>query len=124
MFTLQAGKQHGVAAFKAGQGAKAGSIAYQAEISPTLGAAESGTNRTPSIHSGSMARRLTAEECELLQGAPKGFTRIPWRGKPAQQCPDGPRYKAIGNSMAIPCMNWILTRLDTVNAILFQARRR
>jgi DNA (cytosine-5)-methyltransferase 1 len=52
-------------------------------------------------------RRLTPKECERLQGFPDEHTLIPWRGKPADQCPDGPRYKALGNSMAVPCMEWI-----------------
>lgn len=52
-------------------------------------------------------RRLTPVECERLQGMPDNHTRIPWRGKPEQECPDGLRYKAIGNSMAVPVMAWI-----------------
>ena len=52
-------------------------------------------------------RRLTPRECERLQGFSDNFTRIPYRGKPASQCPDGPRYKALGNSMAVPVMRWI-----------------
>lgn len=57
-------------------------------------------------------RRLTPTECERLQGFPNGYTMIPWRGKPAGLCPDGPRYKALGNSMAVPVMAWIGARLD------------
>jgi DNA (cytosine-5)-methyltransferase 1 len=56
-------------------------------------------------------RRLTPRECERLQGFPDDWTLIPWRGKPA---PDGPRYKAMGNSMAVPVMRWIGQRLDRV----------
>ena len=52
-------------------------------------------------------RRLSARECERLQGFPDDWTLIPWRGKPAEQCPDGPRYKALGNSMACNVMAWI-----------------
>ena len=63
---------------------------------------------------GSTVRRLTPIECERLQGFPDGWTRIPWRGKPADACPDGPRYKAIGNSMAVPVMRWIGDRIKTV----------
>jgi DNA (cytosine-5)-methyltransferase 1 len=62
-------------------------------------------------------RRLTPVECERLQGFPDNFTRIPWKKKPAQECPDGPRYKALGNSMAVPCMRWIGERIDQVNKI-------
>ena len=57
-------------------------------------------------------RRLTPTEAERLQGFPDGFTAIPWRGKPADQCPDGPRYKALGNSMAVPVMRWIGQQID------------
>ena len=62
-------------------------------------------------------RRLTVEECEFLQGFPRGYTQIPWRGKPAEECPDGPRYKAIGNSMAVPVMRWIGERIQQVSEI-------
>ena len=61
--------------------------------------------------SGVAVRRLTPTECERLQGFPGGWTRIPWRGKPAEECPDGPRYKALGNSMAVPVMRWIGERI-------------
>lgn len=56
-------------------------------------------------------RRLTPTEAERLQGFPDGHTRIPWRGKGADECPDGPRYKALGNSMAIPVVRWIGVRI-------------
>ena len=62
-------------------------------------------------------RRLTPRECERLQGFPDDHTLIPWRGKPADQCPDGPRYKALGNSMAVPCMAWIGKRIAHVVAL-------
>ncbi|ECJ4438814.1 Dam family site-specific DNA-(adenine-N6)-methyltransferase [Salmonella enterica subsp. diarizonae] len=56
-------------------------------------------------------RRLTPVECERLQGFPDNHTLISWRGKDAADCPDGPRYKAIGNSMAVPVMRWIGERI-------------
>ena len=59
-----------------------------------------------------LVRRLTPMECERLQGFPDGWTQIPYRGKPAEECPDGPRYKAVGNSMAVPVMRWIGERMD------------
>lgn len=65
-----------------------------------------------------IVRRLTPMECERLQGFPDGWTRIPYRGKPAKECPDGPRYKAIGNSMAVPVMRWIGERIAMVDEIL------
>lgn len=63
-----------------------------------------------------IVRRLTPLECERLQGFPDGHTLIGWKGKPAEECPDGPRYKAIGNSMAVPVMRWIGRRIATVDA--------
>lgn len=66
---------------------------------------------------GSTVRRLTPRECERLQGMPDDHTLIPWRGKPAEDCPDGPRYKAIGNSMAVPCMKWIGDRIQSVESL-------
>lgn len=62
-----------------------------------------------------VVRRLTPTECERLQGFPDGHTLIPWRGKSAADCPDGPRYKALGNSMAVPVMRWIGQRIETVD---------
>ena len=68
---------------------------------------------TPHVLAPAMAvRRLTPRECERLQGFPDSWTLIPWRGKPADQCPDGPRYTALGNSMATPVMRWIGRRID------------
>jgi len=61
-------------------------------------------------------RRLTNRECERLQGFPDDWTMIPYRGKPAEQCPDGPRYKALGNSMACNCMAWIGERIAAYEA--------
>jgi DNA (cytosine-5)-methyltransferase 1 len=64
------------------------------------------TNQVASVYAASMAvRRLTPIECERLQGFPDDYTAIPWRGK--TETPDGPRYKALGNSMAVPVMQWI-----------------
>lgn len=57
-------------------------------------------------------RRLTPLECERLQGFPDNHTLIPYRNKPAEKCPDTPRYKAIGNSMAVPVVRWIGQRIQ------------
>ena len=57
-------------------------------------------------------RRLTPRECERLQGFPDDWTRIPYRGKSADKCPDAPRYKAIGNSWAVPVVRWIGRRIQ------------
>ena len=59
-------------------------------------------------------RRLTPRECERQQGFPDDYTAIAWRGKDVADCPDGPRYKSLGNSMAVPVMAWIGRRIDLV----------
>ena len=61
---------------------------------------------------GAAVRRLTPTECERLQGFPDGYTQIPWRRKAAADCPDGPRYKALSNSMAVPVIRWIGERIE------------
>ena len=63
---------------------------------------------------GGPIRRLTPRECERLQGFPDDWTKVPYRGKPAEECPDTPRYKALGNSMAVPVMRWIGERIQEV----------
>ena len=68
----------------------------------------------PALASTSAVRRLTPWECERLQGFPDDYTLIPVRGKPAA---DGPRYKALGNSMAVPVMHWIGRRIAMVDAL-------
>jgi hypothetical protein len=75
-------------------------------------ASEDGTGRgTPLVPQSMTVRRLTPRECERLQGFPDDWTMIPYRGKPPEECPDGPRYKALGNSMACNCMAWIGERI-------------
>ena len=61
-------------------------------------------------------RRLTPIECERLQGFPDNYTQIPWNKKVSVDCPDGLRYKAMGNSMAVPVMNWIGTRINNLTS--------
>ena len=73
-------------------------------------------NATEQMQNPMLVRRLTPLECERLQGFPDGHTLIGWKGKPAEECPDGPRYKAIGNSMAVPVMRWIGRRIAAVDA--------
>ena len=69
------------------------------------------------VRDGLRVRRITPTECERLQGFPDGFTQIPYRNKPAEKCPDGPRYKALGNSMAVPVMRWIGERIQQVESL-------
>ena len=59
-----------------------------------------------------IVRRLTPLECERLQGLPDGYTKIPYRGKAAEDCPDTPRYKALGNGWAVNCARWICQRIQ------------
>lgn len=61
-----------------------------------------------------VVRRLLPIETERLMGFPDNWTRIPWRGKPEEQCPDSPRYKACGNSMCVNVMRWIGMRIEYV----------
>ena len=71
------------------------------------------TQQVAAVHSATMqVRRLTPTECERLQGFPDGWTAIPWKKKNAEDCPDGPRYKALGNSMAVNCMEWLGERIQ------------
>lgn len=66
------------------------------------------------VTDGYAVRRLTPRECERLQGFPDDWTLVPYRGRPADRCPDTPRYRAIGNSMAVPVMRWIGKRIQEV----------
>jgi DNA (cytosine-5)-methyltransferase 1 len=90
------------------------------ETARTLSARHDGSpcaDRRPDVIAVQAAvRRLTPRECERLQGFPDDYTLIPYRNKPAEQCPDGPRYKALGNSMAVPVMRWIGERIAAVEA--------
>jgi DNA (cytosine-5)-methyltransferase 1 len=99
-----------VGAFKPGQSAQAHSIGYENEMAPTLEAGSGGNNK-PAVHHGMAVRRLTPVECERLQGFPDNYTDIQPKGKAT---PDGPRYKALGNSMAVPVMAWIGKRIQEV----------
>jgi len=65
------------------------------------------------IASDTSVRRLTPREYERLQGFPDDYTRIAWRDKPAEHCPDSPRYRALGNSMAVLVMRWIGQQIQT-----------
>ena len=74
--------------------------------------------QTPAVMHSMAIRRLTPKECERLQGFPDDWTKIPYRNKEADQCPDGPRYKACGNSMAVPVMRWIGERINLIESML------
>ncbi len=83
------------------------------EVCPTLQGAGAGStsDMRPCISTGMAVRRLTPRECERLQGFPDDYTAITFRGKPAS---DGPRYRALGNSMAVPVLRWIGERIRAV----------
>jgi len=70
----------------------------------------------PTLTVSSLVRRLTPLECERLQGFPDNYTQIPWKGKSIEECPDGHRYKALGNSMAVPVMRWIGERIELLDS--------
>tara|TARA_Y100000310_G_scaffold330183_1_gene401411 strand:- start:1837 stop:3042 length:1206 start_codon:yes stop_codon:yes gene_type:complete len=76
------------------------------------------SNRQMGVRVGAAVRRLTPRECSRLQGFPDDYTAIPWRGKPAADCPDGPQYKALGNSMAVPVVRWIGQKIADVTALI------
>jgi DNA-cytosine methyltransferase len=84
----------------------------------TIGSSASDINHIGGVLQTMAIRRLTPKECERLQGFPDDWTKIPYRNKSADQCPDGPRYKACGNSMAVPVMRWIGTRIQMIENYL------
>ena len=85
------------------------------ECSPQINAkAGTGGGNLPIVLGAFTVRRLLPIETERLMGFPDNWTRIPWRGKPEEQCPDGPRYKACGNSMCVNVMRWIGMRIEYV----------
>jgi DNA (cytosine-5)-methyltransferase 1 len=92
----------------------------EVEVAPSLSAkAGTGGGNLPLVQTAAFlnnmsVRLLTPIECERLQGFPDNFTQIPWKGKAPELCPDGPRYKAIGNSMAVPVLKWIGERIEKV----------
>ena len=104
-------------AFSAGNSSESRSIGYTVEGTPPLRAGASGTNQVPTLMQAMAVRRLTPVECERLQGFPDSYTDIKSKDKPT---PDGPRYKALGNSMAVPVMAWIGQRIQEVEAICKQ----
>lgn len=81
------------------------------DVATALRASQGGGDK-PHVLTPMAVRRLTPRECERLQGFPDDYTLIPYRNKPAA---DGPRYKAMGNSMAVPVMRWIGQRINEVD---------
>ena len=113
-YTLTAGGQvrHGVAtSLPVASDQTAGTL----RANPGSGWRSNGTPVEGVAIQAMQVRRLTPVECERLQGFPDGYTNIPWRKKP--ESPDGPRYKALGNSMAVPVMAWIGKRIKHVSKL-------
>jgi DNA (cytosine-5)-methyltransferase 1 len=108
-FTLTKGHSHAVAQPKAYLSTR-GVVRELNDVMSTLDAAREsrGTNQQRFLMQTMLVRRLTPTECERLQGFPDNYTDIKSKNKPT---PDGPRYKALGNSMAVPVMRWIGERI-------------
>lgn len=122
-YTLTTNDRHAVA-FAEPRRARGCDVIANNEPWPTLPAhAGTGGGNVPMIafaaNPTSVVRRLTPIECERLQGFPDDFTKIPYRGKSADDCPNGPRYKALGNSMAVNVMAWIGKRIELASTICY-----
>ena len=89
-----------------------GDSRFVEECSGTL-RSNAGDNQT-AVATNATVRRLLPVECERLMGFPDNWTRIPWKGKPEEDCPDSPRYKACGNSMCVNVMRWIGMRIENI----------
>jgi len=102
----------GVVAFAQNQ---LGEVRTNAEIMGTVNTNQNASGRnTPMVQQAMAVRRLTPRECERLQGFPDDYTLVEYRKKPAA---DGPRYRALGNSMAVPVMRWIGERIQKVDRL-------
>jgi DNA (cytosine-5)-methyltransferase 1 len=119
---LAAGAHPPAIAFSAkDHGADAGEIAPTLRSMSSRDSNQNGGGQVAAVLYNMAVRRLTPVECERLQGFPDNYTNVPFRGKSAA---DGPRYKALGNSMAVPVMAWIGKRIQMVEAIAQDGRER
>ena len=87
------------------------------DLQPCLRADANSGDGAPCVATDMQVRRLTPRECERLQGLPDDWTLIPWRGKSAADCPDGPRYKGIGNGQTVNVMRWLAERIKKAIAV-------
>lgn len=109
-YTLESRTVSQAVAFKPGQSSSSWSLGEGDEVCCTLeGAANGNAGHKVAIQTAMQVRRLCPSECEALQGFPIGYTDVTYRKKPAA---DGPRYRALGNSMAVPCMWWLGYRIQ------------
>lgn len=110
--TLTTGDKHAVFAFAENSRAE---VRLEGGDGTRTGALSTGGGKPgqgiPTVAGSEVVRRLTPVECERLQGFPDNHTRIPWRNKSVEDCPDGPRYKAIGNSKAVPVIKFVGERI-------------
>ena len=131
MYTQTAGDVHAVA-YEEPMGIDQYNGAVTGEASSTLGVncgmstgrngiIEQQEETTPQINTQATVRRLLPVECERLMGFPDNHTRIAWKGKSEEDCPDAPRYKACGNSMAVNCMMWLGERIDKIEKSIIEA---
>ena len=104
-------KEPPIVAFAANQRGEVRLQGGDGDVVGAIPASQSG-KQVQGVTDGYAVRRLTPRECERLQGFPDDHTLVPYRGKPAEECPDTPRYKALGNSMAVPVMRWIGERIE------------
>lgn len=111
-YTLTTNDRHAVAY---GCNLRPQEIGLMPELSQTLRASDH--KERPAIFRDSVVRRLTPIECERLQGFPDNFTQIPYRNKSADDCTNGPRYKALGNSMAVNVMAWIGQKIQQTQGV-------
>ena len=127
MFSLDTAGNHAVYQESAGVVSKGNGEVWETNerhMSLTSGGGQAGQgypavrqSQTKALDATHVVRRLTPTECERLQGFPDGWTQIPYKGKPAEECPQTHRYKALGNSMAVPVMKWIAERIDMVESL-------
>ncbi|WEJ62186.1 DNA cytosine methyltransferase [Thiomicrorhabdus lithotrophica] len=103
-----------IVAFKVRGGCEGGGKGY---LGDNKTAFTLSTHQDQHLYDNYATRRLTPIECERLQGFPDNYTQITWNNKPAQECPDGLRYKVIGNSMAVPVMKWIGERIKMADEL-------
>lgn len=115
---MKARDSKGVSSDGDGDGLPVIAFGWQASESQSMNPAQESPaldkSKTVAIACADSVRRLTPRECERLQGFPDDYTLIDYRGKPAA---DGPRYKALGNSMAVPVMRWIGERIELIQRL-------